>query len=81
MKILVQISEYYSRLRIAGMHETEIDVLKHTVVETARINNLDSLKLLQDCVLKFEEMQKVKSDEIESKIIKSELRQRGIEVD
>lgn len=81
MKILVQISEYYSRLRIAGMYETEINVLKHTVVETARINNLDSLKLLQDCVLKFEEVQKVKSDEIESKIIKSELRQRGIEVD
>lgn len=81
MTSLIAIADYYTRLRIAGMSEHEMQIFKKSLVNTCIINKLDVLTLLADCVKHYEELQLKSSDKIESEIIKKELKSRGVLLD
>lgn len=80
MDNLIQIADYYTRLRIAGMTENEMVIFKKSLISTALINKLDTLKLLRECVEHFEQLQLKLSDSIESKIVLEELRSKGVRI-
>ena len=70
---LIQIADYYTRLRLAGMSEHEIVIFKKAVFTTAMINNVEVSKLIVDCVSFYEEKQAKDSLLEESKFSKGML--------
>lgn len=80
MKSLQEIADYYTRLRLAGMTEHEIEIMKKSITITAIINKLDVLTLLSDCVSHYEGLQLKISDRVESEIVLNELRSKGVRI-
>jgi hypothetical protein len=75
---LTEIADYFTRLRIAGMPDNEIEIFKKAVVQTSIINNIDVLTLMCDSVKFYEELQLKNSDVVESNIIKKQLYESGV---
>lgn len=83
MTNLIEIADYYTRLRIAGMTDHEVEVFKESLIRTTLINvgKINTIELLADCVKHFEELQLKNSDKVESEIIKKELKSKGVLLD
>ena len=67
---LINIADFYTRLRIAGMQEESIKMLKLNVTQTAILNKIDPIKLLSECVISYEEHEAKSSLIEESKFTK-----------
>lgn len=72
-------ADLFTRLRIAGMNESEMRCLKENIVKVSIDRKIDAIKLLTDCVEHYEKLQLIASDKVESEVIKSQLRSKGIE--